>query len=545
MAETGSTLNPLPQSNNNNKTNTTMQPTYEPHPQESRIVKLVMDEIVRHRGVYLYHIANHYLKVTDDLKMSFPLELTRDGYLMAARRWTEVTVLLKGVRTTVSYPLRLTDYGCTDYDYSYPGSVEELVESLHHHRPRKPLPFPVDDEKSPVVFVKSKRVEVMSDNEEMAEWTTPARPASAINTMLKRMGYEPLETAASNALLAKVDELLLQFVTSVEWLDDLPSHFYNQDRCGEYSSCMKGEPTEYFELYDSFFNDKRLRLIGIFRGTTRVGRALVWTGENPADLYLDRVYAPGNRSTFDPDIVKAVKEFCASEGIAKTCFDQTAQWFGLEMVGKLKLRVPQSHGPDWFDRVPYVDSMRYFGYDGFLRNYEGRNIPHRTMYNTNGRFSGEEDEEDGTLVTGGPGAGDYRDEDETCWVERLSETWLREYCTYSEHLDDYIPDSESVETYDGKLIWKEDAVALFDGDWAEDGDSDLVLLSNGEYAVAGHHEVITMHDGRIMVDDGDLDWTTTADGECALVEDCVEVDGVWYLQGHEPEVEDEETETVA
>lgn len=517
---------------------------YEPHPQESRIVELVMNEIVRHRGMSLYHNANCYLKVADDLKMSFPLDMCRDSYLKAFRRWMEVTVLLQGLHTTVSYPLRLTDDGSTDYNESYPESVGELVKSLHHHRPRKPLPFPVDDEKTPVVFVKCKRIEVMSDNE-MAEWTTPARPASAINTMLKRMGYEPLETADSNALLAKVDELLLRFVTSVEWLDDLPSRFYNQDSCCEYSSCMKGESTDYFELYDSFFNDKRLRLIGIFRGDTRVGRALVWTGENPADLYLDRVYAPGNRSTFDPDIVKAVKEFCVAEGITKACFDQTAQWFGLTMVGKLKLRVPQGRGPDWFGRVPYVDSMRFFGHDGYLRNYEGRNIPHRTMDNTNGHFSGDDsDGEEGVMVTGGPGEGDYHDEDEICWVERLSETWLREYCAYSDHLDDYIPDSKSVETYDGHLIWKEDAVALFDGDWAEDGDSDLTLLSNGEYAVAGHHEVITMHDGRIMVDDGDLDWVTTVDGEYALVEDCVEVDGVWYLQGHEPEVE-EETETVA
>jgi hypothetical protein len=217
------------------------------------------------------------------------------------------------------------------------------------------------------------------------------------------------------------------------------------------------------------------------------------------------------------------------------------------MVGKLKLRVPNGRTPDWYDRVPYVDSMCYFGYDGFLRNFEGRGISRRTMDSTNGHFREDDDDEEegGTMVTGGPGEGNYYDADETCWVERLSETWLREYCTYSNYVDDYIPDSQSVETFDGRLIWRDDAIELFDGDYAEDGDCDLVCLSSGEYAVRGHHEVITMHDGTVMVDDGDLDWATTADGENALREDCVEVDGIWYLQGSEPEPEDEETETVA
>jgi hypothetical protein len=511
-----------------------------------------MNRLIALRGLHTFHDPEKYVQVADDLKLSFPLDLSREGgYLKASRRWLEVSVILKGVHAIISYPLRIDDKGYSDFEESYPDNIEELVKSLHHHRPRKPLPFPVDDEKSPVVFRRVRRVERASEEED-AEWTAPARPAAAINTMLKRMGYAPLDTPESNGLLAQLDELLLQFVASVRWLDGRPSWVYHNDSCSAYSSCMSGEPEEWFELYDSFYNDGRLRVLGIFRGGERIGRALVWTGENPADLYLDRVYAPGNRSTFDSDVVKAVKAFCQAEGIAKTCFNQTAEWFDLTMVNKLKLRVPHERGPDYFDRVPYVDSMYRFGNNGWLYNY-APNITggYRIMQSTNGRFDDSDEDEgadndDRTYVDNGPGSGDYHDSDDCCWVMRLDETWLRYYCTYSDHLDEYIPDTMSVETYENHLIWKDDAVELFDDEWADGNDPYLVCLSDGQWAVRCHHEVITMHDGTIVVDDGDLDWTTTVNGENALREDCVEVGGVWYLQGSEPEeVEDEETETVA
>ena len=492
-----------------------------------------------------------FFNLTPESLLQITSECTRrHAVLRNCRTWVHATLLVRGVRTTFTIPSSLNDEGGEDSMHFFPSGMGGVVEMFEHHRPRKPLPFEVADPKAPVAFLRATRSEVHSYMEE-GDWTSPARPVAAINALLKRHAFNPLTTAEGNELLALIDELVRGNEAVVRWMDERPSSVYCNEVIPDevYCSCMKGEPEEWFEIYDDFYQADKLRVVGIFRQEERVGRALCWTGTNPDELYLDRVYAPGHRSTFDSDIIKAVKAFCAAEGITRTVFDQTADLFGLTMVSKFSIKTPKGQTPGCYSHFPYVDSLYYFEWDGTLRNYS-RGGRYALLHNTDGGAVDEYGsslggEDDGYVeVTAGSREGQRYPENETRWVDREQEIYHLRDVSHSDYLGEYVVDDESVLTYDGHLIWLDDATSLHDGERAHDDDSDLVLLSNGEYAIDGRDKIIVLHDGTTVLDDGDLDWTTTAGGECALRKDCVEVDGVWYLEGREP-AEETKTETVA
>lgn len=497
-----------------------------------------------------YHDSGNFFRFTPELKLSTPLDCRRHHTnLMSNRAWIQATVKVKGIKLTLSYPCTLTEGGYSSPDHRFPTSCGELVESLHHHRPRKPLPFAFDDPKSPVVFLSSETMDISSYQAD-AEWTDPARIVSAVNTFLKRLAVEALTTPEGNQLLSDLDEAVAAARVTVRWLDGLPSEVYSGERdTPNFSSCMTGEDPDWFEIYDDFHRDGRLRMVGLFRGDERVGRALCWKGENPPDMYLDRVYAPGHRNTFDNDVILELKAFCAAEGITKTVFPQTADHFGLSLASRFRTRVPNGKGPDCYGHLPYLDSLRFLSYSGWLHSYAPGDGSFATLTNTDGSAEGRDNDEDGGIeITAGGYRGSFVDEDSAVYIDRLGETYHVDDTTWSDRYDERVVVDLSVEHHRGNLIWEEDAILLHDGLYA-DGDDDVVELSSGEMALRS--DTVTLHDGSVHVL-YDIDWVSTVDGEYAMQDDCVRVDGIWYLEGREPQPEAvtetvtvTETETVA
>lgn len=471
----------------------------------------------------------------DTLSMQFCMEFQRDGFSISTfRYWLRAGLIVAGVRSTIEFPFGRTETGRHLTEYWYPKSIEDICNCLDHHRPRKPYPLPFKDPKAPIGFVFGEAIVIRPSNSE-AEWSSPGRPIAMLNTLLKLIGEPVLDTKEGNALLARLDLILESTKPQVYWMDRKPSEVYSTDSCTEYVSCMKQEPESYFVIYDMFHAEGSLRMIGIDREGVRVGRALVWFGSNPDDSYLDRVYAPGHRQVFDQSIVDAVKNFCAEHNINKTVAQQTAEWFGLEHIRRFSIEVPGGCGPDDFSEFPYVDNLCYFGYDGKLRNYEASGVRHITLRDTNGRYDeAEEDDEDYVDV-----GGNRVHISDAVWVSRYDEHYMAADCSYSAYLGAYVVDDDSVTTYDGCLIWMDDAVELHDGEYARDEDCGLVTLANLEHAISGRDNVVCLHDGVYVLGD-DEDIVELHDGEYAFRTDCVEVDGIWYLIGDEPEPEQED-----
>lgn len=475
--------------------------------------------------------------------LSFSQEYYVDGgtTLNDRRYWAEVKLRCLGLDVMVKFPYSRLDSGRHNTSRWYPVDIDGFADMLRLHRPRKPFPLPLDDPKKPVQFVEVSSF-ARTPGDPDAEWTTPGRPVAVLNTLLQGTGHPKLDTKQGNELLARLDELMESKRPRAYFIDEDPSWVYSNDPAAHYTSCMAGEPACWFRLYDALKEKGKLGMMGIDVGGERVGRALVWFGSNPDDTYLDRVYAPGHRSTFDRSIVKAVMDFCSEHGITKTVHDQTANWFGLLRVGRFKLDT-EGLEPESFTHYPYVDSMCYFGYDGWLYNYQPRGH-FITMQATDGGAEGLDDYvelHDGERVH----------EDEACYVPRHEAYYLARDCSYSSYLNETVVDDESVRTYDGRLIWADDAVELHDGEYTNDDDSDLITLHDGSYAIAGSSEVIELHDGDFILDDGRIPYVVLHDGEFALEDDgdvvelhdgrfalsgdCVEVDGLWYLEGEQPE----------
>ena len=103
-------------------------------------------------------------------------------------------------------------------------------------------------------------------------------------------------------------------------------------------------------------------------------------------------------------------------------------------------------------------------------------------------------------------------------------TYLHEDdATYCAHRDDYTHNDRAVE--------------LYDGEYADNEDSELVELYNGDYALMDIHD-LTWMDYKSIHYALTEDVIELYDGEYALQEDCVELfDGSWALEGDDDVVE--------
>ena len=523
------------------------------------------DNITKGHLCYLRDEPDQFLRLTEPepllgakepkpkLLLSACLEQHRDyGYdrLRSYRQWISASFLVKGVPVTISFPLLITDTGHLDDTGRYSCSKEEVLEAIKHHRPRKPLPFDLDDKS--VVWKDTSLMDVRGGHR-FAEWTTPGRPVATLNAMLKRCGYTTLDREAGEAMLTEIDELVIAMRAEARWYDGAISDCYNENGHAPYDSCMQGKPRSWFELYDHMQQHDQLKLMELTRDGEHIGRALVWFGTNPDDLYIDRVYAPNGRSTWEPDVVAAGRDFCVAEGIRKTVYSQTAERIpGLEYTSKFRIKVAGHATPGRFEAFPYVDSMRNFGFDGYLRHSNSSGHHCLCMEDTEG---GGDHEDYVTLANG-----DRVHQDVACYSEITEERYSRDEVTWSDYHDTWIPDGDVVETYDGHTTYSDnsDLLTLHNGDYAFDDDSNIVELRNGGHAQES--ECTELHDGTYMLEnhsdlrqlhDGeyahDSEVVELHDGEFALANDETVAmhEGQWYLLADVPENEEETAEATA
>jgi hypothetical protein len=352
------------------------------------------------------------------------------------------------------------------------------------------------------------------------------RPVATINTMLKGFGLPQLDTLAGNDMLAKVAAAVNDERAVVSWLEAPISELYSNESSSyqRFTSCMKGESPETFEIYDELQEAGRLRMLLVHKASrpesgTHIGRALVWVGANPDDSYIDRIYCESAANSSDPNpmVAQAISDFCKAEGIGKTVYEQTARV--IPFLTHTTLRVKSNF---YFDRYPYVDSLRYLYDDGWLSTSSSRGYDCRILNQTDGMYEGQgQDDEDDLILCA---CGSYYPEDETRYSNSRGETYHNDDVSWVSTSDGFIPDDDIVSIngtdYDRE---RDDVVELHDGDYALHDDA--IELHDGDYALI--EDAVLLHDGAYALE---RDAVELPDGYFVLRVDAHEnEDGTWSV----------------
>lgn len=443
---------------------------------------------------------------------------------LMSRRYGQIQFLMNRVTHWVRLPLPMS----ADDSYLYENTRD--IETLSHWTKAQKIRLPYDftDPKLGVQIV-NRTLQRSSYSDDYSIWTDPGRPVAVINAMLKSFRLEPLSTDSSNALLAKIGNIHESAVYKCIWDPRSISQVYNEEPQSLNGSCMSGKPVGYFELYDHLQKLGRLKSISLRNGLNEhVGRALVWVGENPESLYLDRFYAPTPNGDHDPDCIQALKDFCQAEGITKTVWERNAN-NKLELEHVSTLAIPVDVGPEDFDHFPYVDSMKNWYSDDKIRNY------HTTARGLSCR--GEMQNTDGTSDFGGS----EEDEDSDDYVELHDGSMnLREDSIFIESIGDWYSENDVVQLtlffYGDPRWWPlDDSVEDFEGDWIKSDDA--IEMHDGRFVHMSHAR--ELYDGQYTHSNADESVITLEDDRLALKSECTEVDGVWYLDDEVPETEEE------
>ena len=460
----------------------------------------------------------------DSVMLAFADDVSRDYYgrLRYDREWLYVELLVEGVRFDVKHPLPQDDLGTNVYTHAHnTGTPEGLRAFFQEVRGGKPHPlFNTNG-----LRVQRSYTSGVSSTDRIATWSTHGRPVAALNKWLKRFGVPTLDTTQGNELLAAIDDVLQEQKARCAWAEGRIGRFYSSHTGVPYSSCMAGADEDWFGLYDHMQSSGKLKLLEITRDGTHVGRALVWFGSNPDDKYLDRVYAPPYRDSFEPDVIRAIQEFCAAEGIGKTVYTQTEERIGLPHVAGFSIATGTY--PHDFGHYPYVDSLRYFGHDGRLRTQNSHSCI--VLDQTNGGPNDEDEDEDYVTLENG----DRVPEEDARYSNVFGEWYYQGDVTWSSLHDDWIPDDHLVELHDGTYTHdgNPDVCQMYCGEHALI--EDCVQLHDGEYALAD--DCVQLHDGEYALTDGCVqlhngqyampeDVCTLPDGRVVLIEDCTELD---------------------
>ena len=261
---------------------------------------------------------------------------------------------------------------------------------------------------------------------------------------------------------------------------------------GELSkSCMRySECQPYLDLYVE--NPSLVSMAVLLSGDNLVqARSLMWKYEG--ETYYDRIYACNDvkhdqlLSYFMRTNLKSIYYgSCNRPEIKYNKYDLERQGITARFN---------------FDYYPYADSMCYLCDDYInLSNYERNGVRYQ-LNQTDGSY---EDLQTATCDNCGHSSNDLnRIEDRNS--NHYHEDLCNECCDWSEHNNEYIPCSESVyaddvnsylyshevvEDITGTWISKENSVELYNGDYLESCNDDLIQLASGDYASFKHHDPI-------------------------------------------------------
>lgn len=304
------------------------------------------------------------------------------------------------------------------------------------------------------------------------------KPVATINKWLKRYDLPPIDTERSNRWLADISTALAAREFTVEWIPEgvKISEVYSEwegedaDNAPELGSCMSGNNSDYFELYDDLQGAGKLTMMLIKDRGRHCGRALVWRDCN--QLYLDRVYCIRINSAFPQKAVEAVHRFIGDEGIEKCVY--STDKFSMHLTSCfLSVRLP--YGSENYECVPYVDSMRFWYDDGYLSSSSQRSS----------RLRAELNRTDGEL--------DYQDDefDEPSQVEDIHGDWVDENdAIYLTRYEGYVRTEHTTRTYWSGLIDDDDVVYLSDtfyGAGERTAHADDTIMTANDERIAGSH----------------------------------------------------------
>ena len=410
-------------------------------------------------------------------------------------------MLIKGAQVRLSLPVPLLDNG-QHKDIPLAVGLEAISE--HTNRP----PF-VLDEKSGARLVEYTR-EYIYNYESKSRWSDYMRPVAAINSLRKMLGMTLLTQDITNDMLSKIPDIIDSMKYHCDFITGNISDVYASESDSQFGSCMAGEDQSRFELYDYLQRIGKLGMITITNGRgEHSGRALVWYGTNPDDLYLDRVYAHTRNSVKLRAVLDVVKEFCAANNINKCVHDSCIGEIGLEFRN---IRISLGGAGHYnFSEYPYVDSMRYWYSDGCLRNRKSSSI-------------------DGCYLVGSldqtDGSGDFEDDENMVTLHHGGRS----------HIDDAI----YVDRH-GEWYCNDDVVCTHNGDYELREDCGLLDESNyGRRAWAHDDDITEAHNGENILSDDAVEIGNENSGEYAHTDDAVEMPDGIYLLYTDPRVKRDE-----
>lgn len=439
--------------------------------------------------------------------MTYCLDSCRrcDGSVRSAIDYGTWGVMLdNGCSFDIAMPFPLDNNGRQkELDMLHPRNKHELISDLNRFG-GCPIDFGVKSR----AFISRATSTIVHASDTYARWSDYMRPVSCIMQACDHLKIPKPDTKVTNDILADIEAVVKGYRYSCHFIDCPISEIYEAEPDDKFGSCMASSPASWFELYDRLQEAGKLGMIRILRGDVHAGRALVWYGSNPDDVYLDRIYTDTSCGVKVPAALAAIKEFCAEHDIAKCIHPNTPNDIGLEFRN-LSMLVP-------FDvcdceELPYVDSMRYYFSDGRLRNRDNASGAYvvAKMCNTDGTA----EIEDGDYVT--TSCGDRIREEDATYVERHGEYFHNCDCVNT-HDDEYeLRDdcTELTSDYYGHDVWAHDSRCTFIDDLDESyHNDDIVELGDGSGEYWPAHLAVATPDG--------FYWRPTDDG-------IVEVDGVW------------------
>lgn len=440
--------------------------------------------------------------------MTYCLDCCRryDGSVRPALDYGTWGVMLdNGCSFDIAMPYPIADNGQQkEVDMISPRNKHELISELNQFGG-----CPIEFDPKAKVFVSRSASTIVHASDTYARWSDYMRPVSCILQACDHLKIPKPDTKVTNDILADIEAVVKGYQYSCHFIDCPISEIYEAEPDDKFGSCMASSPASWFEIYDRLQNHGLLGMIRIMRGDVHAGRALVWYGSNPDDIYLDRIYTDTSCGVKIPAALAAIKEFCAEHNIVKCVHPHTPNDIGLE-YRNLRISVP--FDMTYLDYFPYVDSMRYYFSDGCLRNRDTANGAHVVikMDRTDGTAEIEDDEDYVTLENG-----DRTHVDDATYVERHGEWYYNHECVHT-HDDEYeLRDdcSELCVDFYGRNVWAHDSNCTFIDELDETyHNDDIVELGDGSGEYWPTHLAVATPDG--------FYWKPTDDG-------IVEVDGVW------------------